>query len=95
LKPHVSVSVVAIPLPEVVTTVAHVADVMALVPRADVPLAIVLVVPPPGIIGMLSRLVPLLVRLMHAATPPVTAGSVVGVYPLIVGDVGSVNVALD
>ncbi len=41
MNPHKTVSVVAVPVALVVTTVAQAPDEIALVPRADVPLAIV------------------------------------------------------
>lgn len=43
LKPHPKVSVVAVPVAAVVTTVAHTPDKIAPVPNADVPLAMVCV----------------------------------------------------
>lgn len=46
LKPASMTSVVAVPVAEVVTTVAHVADEIALVPNAEVPEAIVVEKPP-------------------------------------------------
>lgn len=45
LKSAMMLSVVAVPVAEVVTTVAQAPEPIALVPRADVPLAIVCVVP--------------------------------------------------
>lgn len=46
LKPHEITSVVAVPVADVVTTVAHAPDVIADVPSADVPLATVVDTPP-------------------------------------------------